>query len=839
MASRQRIGATLILSAVFGAATWQASDGPSAAAADAERVTRGATDPTWSPDGGELAFSLYGSIWRARAEGGTARQVSVSPGYHAHPAWSPDGKSIAYIAGQNPRGAFQKVRGRLMVADVASGRERAIQTPFPTAGTPAWSPDSAKIAVGLGRGESSLHLVDVASGAVEPLEGRVQRNTPTMTTARSLRRTGVWSETAWSADGKTLFFSGDRQGSPQVWSLPGEARGFLVHKAWTRYLPEDIVAIDGVAPLPDGGVVYSADLINEVGNYELYRLASDGGEPEPILEHPRHELTPAVSRDGKRVAFSSNRLGNMDLFVVGIGGGEPKHVPIGELEFRERSGSVRVEVVDELGEPTPVRLYLSASDGRTYSPTGEPLWFYPLEPGTAPDGFFVPSGNDAFEAPAGELKITAVKGFEYRLAETTVDVQPGREALVRIQLERWTNWNQRGWYSGENHYHANYIGSYYQRPTDSLEWMEAMDLNAANMIVANAAGAFVHDKEFFTGALSTVSNERRLLWWGQEYRNSDPLGHMGFVGIRKLVPPSYTSVPGSDSPYDFPLNTMAARQAAGQGGIVTYMHPIFPGANDVFDTNLGAKEAVVTAAHGALHTLDLLPYGEPAYQLWYGLLNCGFKIAAGAGTDTFANRRGINRIPGGSRQYVNVGPSFTWERWMERYREARSFATNGPLLSFEVNGQSMGAEIQATEGQPYKARIVAEVHARVPLDKLEIIRNGEVIETKTIDSRARSFRVEHEAELRESSWFAVRVSGPPARGLTGPAQAHSSPVWVSFGGRPTLVERDLQTAIRWTDRFWQNLVERDNFGPAPNREQAKTMVDEARAHYVAKLDRAR
>jgi hypothetical protein len=359
------------------------------------------------------------------------------------------------------------------------------------------------------------------------------------------------------------------------------------------------------------------------------------------------------------------------------------------------------------------------------------------------------------------------------------------------------------------------------------------------MIVANAEGAYIHDKDFFTGALSSVSNAQRLLWWGQEYRNSDPLGHMGFVGIRKLVAPYYTSVPGSDSPYDFPLNTMAALEASEQGGIVTYMHPIFTGVNDVFDTNLGAKEAVITAAHGALHTLDLLPYGEPAYELWYGLLNCGFKLAAGAGTDTFTNWRGINRIPGGSRQYVNVGSTFTWERWMERYREARSFATDGPLLAFEVNGQGMGEEIRAPEGRPYQARLVAEVHSRVPLEKIELLRNGEVIETKAIDSQLRSFRIEHEAEVRESSWFAARVFGPPARGLTGPARAHSSPVWVSFDGRPTLVKRDLETAIRWTDRFWANLVERDNFGPAPNRERAKKMVDEARAHYVEKLERLR
>ena len=97
-------------------------------------------------------------------------------------------------------------------------------------------------------------------------------------------------------------------------------------------------------------------------------------------------------------------------------------------------------------------------------------------------------------------------------------------------------------------------------------------------------------------------------------------------------------------------------EARDQGGLVTYMHPISGGARDVFDTNLGAKESVVTAALGALDTMDILPYGDPAYQLWYTLLNCGFRIAAGAGTDAFTNWRAINRPPGGSRQQARSSP---------------------------------------------------------------------------------------------------------------------------------------------------------------------------------------
>ena len=198
---------------------------------------------------------------------------------------------------------------------------------------------------------------------------------------------------------------------------------------------------------------------------------------------------------------------------------------------------------------------------------------------------------------------------------------------ITLRMERWTNWNQSGWYTGENHFHANYNGSYYQRPPQTMQWLEAEDLNTANMIVANAAGAFVHDKEFFTGAVHPLSGRRYVLYWGQEYRNSDPLGHMAFLNIKRQVPPSYTSVIGSDSPYDFPLNTMAAIEAQRQGGLVSYVHPLGGRTSDVFDTNLGAKELPVTAALGALDSIDILPFGEAAYEMWYRLLNSGFRVS--------------------------------------------------------------------------------------------------------------------------------------------------------------------------------------------------------------------
>jgi len=45
--------------------------------------------------------------------------------------------------------------------------------------------------------------------------------------------------------------------------------------------------------------------------------------------------------------------------------------------------------------------------------------------------------------------------------------------------------------------------------------------------------------------------------------------------------------------------------------------------------------------------------------------------------------------------------------------------------------------------------------------------------------------------------------------------------------------------IRWVDRLWALLEERNNFGPAPNRETARQMIEQARQHYIAKFARAK
>ncbi len=826
-----RIAIVLIL-AIAAAALWR--ERQVALAAQNDTPTWGAVEPAWSPDGKRLAFSLFGSIWQVDADGGEAHQLTTSERYHAHPVWSPHGGKIAFLKGPSPRGRLPNVGGTLALVDVASGVESVVKTPFPVAGTLAWSPDASRIVCALRTPAATLlHEIRVADSTATPLQGLPQ----------GFRAMSAWIDAAWNPQREEVFFTAQRGGVPQIWAVHPGGPPIAVQLPLTRYRPEDIADLQGIAALPDGsGVILSADLTNQRGNYELYRVPRGGGAPEAITNTERDEFSPAVSPDGRRIAFVSNELGNMDLFTTRTNASERRHVRLTALRFRGPSGRLRVRINDELGKPTPVRLYVRADDGKAYCPSDSPIFFYPLEAGPDAGGFFLGTGDDTFPVPAGLVRLEAIKGVEYEMEKRTVQVAPGETAEVSISMRRWTNWIERGWQTGENHFHANYNGGYYQRPPQSLQWLQAEDLNAANMIVANSEGGFVHDKEFFTGSVSPLSSGSYLLYWGQEYRNSFPLGHMAFLNIRKQVPPSYTSVIGSNSPYDFPLNTMAALEAKKQGGLVSYVHPMMNQSRDVFDTNLGAKEMPVGAALGAVDVIDILPFGEGAYELWYRFLNCGFRIAPGAGTDVFTNWRGINNIPGGSRQYVEVGPATSWNRWIERLREGRDFVTNAPLLTFTVNGKPMGPVIEVPAGQPFHARLEVEIVSRVPFDKVEFIQNGTLIAHREIAPQKSPFQAREEVEVSQSSWFAVRVSGPPARGVVAPGgipRAHSGVVYVNVGGRPTVLRDDVELMLTWVDRLWLLLEERGNFGPGTNRAHARQIIQQARRYYEQKLSEAR
>lgn len=56
---------------------------------------------------------------------------------------------------------------------------------------------------------------------------------------------------------------------------------------------------------------------------DIYLVNSTGGTATPLTLHDAHDMMPVWSKDGKQIAFASDRYGNFDVFVMPVSGGNP------------------------------------------------------------------------------------------------------------------------------------------------------------------------------------------------------------------------------------------------------------------------------------------------------------------------------------------------------------------------------------------------------------------------------------------------------------------------------------------------------------------------------------
>lgn len=483
---------------------------------------------------------------------------------------------------------------------------------------------------------------------------------------------------------------------------------------------------------------------------------------------------------------------------------------------------LRVRILDEQGRPATARVYLTGSDGLSYAPPGSSARI------TAMSSEYFFHADDAFEIelPAGETTVEVSRGPEYRLTAKRITLQPGMPAEAVLNLQRWTHPTSKGWWSGDVHIHANYTSPHHQviEPRDVRLQVAAEDLNYANMMVANSSGAFIHDRQYFEARPHRFSTPENFIYWNEENRSS-AFGHMCFLGLKRLVEPFYNGF--RNTPYwdDFPANYTLAQQVFDQGGAVSYAHP---GAGSSFEA-ASIKELPVDLALGQQTAMDVLSNNDEAVttEMWYRLLNCGFRVAISAGTDAFTNVAD-HYLAGGNRVYVQTGERFDYTAWLDGFRKGRSFASNGPILTLTVNGKSPGDEIKADGAMEVQVR--AQVSSQVPLDSVDLIVNGKPVHT-VAGGEAVDFT--HTLKLGKSSWIALRALGPRHRLVLNDTQAyaHTSPVYVSFGGQPVRLREDLRFYREWVEKLIARTEKSGRFAKPERKAEVLALFTKALAWY--------
>lgn len=759
----------------------------------AEREAFGPLHPRLSPGGTEVAFSWQGAICRMDLASGATVVLTSSEWTDVDPAWSPDERSLLFVTSPN----FSW--GRLRRIDAAAGA--ALPVPTCNAQGPLWChPDGRRVLGHFSRQGPPRQVgwLDLESGEIAVIA--------------EIRQAGPAGRlpVALSRDGQALLYALHQDQPDEQMGNNGPAADlFLLPAAGgtPRKLMRWPARIYGLAWMGGAGVFqFVSDLGGAHNDIWQARVSDPERSAQRVTTGSADEDSPSSTADDQRLVYTDNRAGATALVWHDLGRARRQTVPLTgspyAIAYREDTGVLALTLADRAtGQPTAARVSVRRVQGKYFAPVGV---CYRV---TAGRMHFYARGRADLELPAGQYEITVAHGPEYRIWQRTTDVVHGAPNEVGASLERWTDAAARGWYSGENHIHANYgYGAWYNTPRTVIEMCEGEDLNVANLMVANSDGEAVFDREFFRGRLDPQSSARHLVYWNQEFRSAF-WGHLTLGNLSRLVEPIFTGFLETTNPWDVPTNADIAGRVQEQGGVVSYTHPVAQ-KEDPYVGAYAAKGLPVDVALARIDSLDVMGFGYDAnLPLWYRLLNCGFRLPASAGTDCFLNRL-QSMPPGWGRCYVRLPGGLDYPAWIAGQREGRSFITNGPMLEFAV--EELGPGDTLTLPAKREVRVRARAVAQAPLERLELIHDGKVVAAGQPATDRLTYALETKLPIERSGWLAVRAGGPAIAGLIAVRQAaHANPVYIEVAGTKQEAKADAEFFLAWIGRLEADAARRN------------------------------
>jgi Tol biopolymer transport system component len=415
--------------------------------------------PTWSPDGGRLAYELdqagysFGGpsdIWVVQIGSGEPLNLTRDhAGNDLRPSWSPDGRDIAFLSDRD------REWGVYVVEAIGGSARKVLRLPEMAPfgwSAPQWSGDGSKLLIAINSPDAkvvialSLKSLDTSRVTLPRHEGEFMSDLSMTTDGRRFAyvvgsagaevsrlwtipasggdalaltdgRSLVLSPT-WSPDGRQVFYVSNQGRSMELWQQSVADDGTPTGKplAITQGL-----GIRSAAFSRDGSkLAYSRGA--KVANVWRVPILSDGSatwsDAKQLTSDNAFIEFVDASPDGSSLVLSSDRRGNPDLWLMPAAGGEmtplttdptpdwfPRWSPDGqEIAFHAyRTGNRDIFVMPSRGGAARQLTSDPAQDRMpSWSPDGQEVAFQSARLGGARRTWIVPTnGGEAYEFSVG------------------------------------------------------------------------------------------------------------------------------------------------------------------------------------------------------------------------------------------------------------------------------------------------------------------------------------------------------------------------------------------------------------------------------------------------------
>lgn len=796
------------------------------------QLTTGPSSAAWSPDSKTLVYSMAGSLWRQDLGRDMAEQLTSGPGYDYQPDWSPDGRWIVFS-----RYGHDAVE--LWSLDLQTSQQRQLTSRGAVNVEPRFSPEGKRLAFVSTSHKGHFHIFTgrFDDGQLSDVRQLTSENVSQLPRYYYSKVDHEISP-AWTRDGSGILFISNRghiHGTGGFWRMKAEpgAEAHEIHYEETNWKARPDLSPDGKR------IVYASYLGGQW--HQLWVMPADGGDAFPISYGEFDNTCPRWSPDGWKIAFISNRSGNTSLWVQAIPGGAQTQIVPRERKYLRPTGRISLKVVDGLGKRLAARVFVTASDGRAYAP--DDAWMqaddaFDRRERSFEAHYFNTNGASEIPVPAGTVGVDVMCGFENHFERHTVVVKAGETVSLSVRMTPLfvAVDNTTSWLSGDVHVHMNYAGTYRNTPKHLVEQAAAENLSIVENLVVNKEQR-VPDIAYFSPEPDKASTSENLLLHGQEYHTSY-WGHLGLLNLtHNFLLPGYVAYPNTAAASLYPTNADVADLAHAQGGLVGYVHP-FDGIPDPAGDASLTNELPVDVALGKVDYIEVVGFSDhkSTAEVWYKLLNLGFRLTAAAGTDFMGNYASLRGPAGLNRVYAEVaaskaGKALTIEPWLAALKAGHTFASNGPLLRFSIGGQPIGGDLRLESGQ--QVHFSAELFSIVPVDHLQIVCNGKIVQELKLDASRTAAHVDGSVAIANSGWCVLRAFSDQAEYpiLDIYPYATTSPIYINVARAPLNRRNEGEYFLAWIDRLISAAQANAYYNSEAEKVSVLETLNEARKKY--------